>query len=100
MIQPIENNRRKRTARKKNLTDMPKPKPEWAEAFMVLLLAKAGGKVSMPIERLEAFSKIKRGNATEMSYNKETKMVTLSLPEKLKVKLPVIAVPKKRIITR
>jgi len=63
---------------------------------MVLLLARAGGKASMSLERLEAFSKIRGGNATNISYDDDTKMVTLSLP--IKVKKPVIALPDKRII--
>ena len=64
---------------------------------MVLLLARAGGKASMSLERLEAFSKIRGGNATNISYDDDTKMVTLSLPD-IKVKKPVIALPDKRII--
>ncbi len=73
------------------------PKPQWAEAFMLFLLAKAGGKANLSIEQLDAFSKIQGGNSTELTYDEDTKKVTLSLAVDFKV--PEIVVPKKKIIT-
>lgn len=66
---------------------------------MILLLAKAGGKVSMSMDRLDAYSKVKGGDATNLSYDEETKMVTLSLHPKAKVKPSKVFVPEKRLIT-
>ncbi len=94
MIRPIKDKRREKAAKK----NMPKPQPEWAEAFMIFLLAKAGGSASLSLEKLKAFSKIKGGKATELSYDAETKKVTLSLHEKVKGKKPVIMLPDKRMI--
>ncbi|KKN73459.1 hypothetical protein LCGC14_0400340 [marine sediment metagenome] len=97
MIRPIED---KKPRKKRHDNKKLQPKPHWAEAFMVLLLAKTGGKVSLSIEQLDAFSKVKGDDATNISYDEETEMVTLSLPEKVKIKLmPIIAVPGKEIIT-
>lgn len=64
---------------------------------MVLLLAKTGGSVSMSVERLDAFSKIKGGNATNLSIDEKTKIVTLSLPPEAKIKPSKVFVPEKRL---
>lgn len=75
------------------------PKPQWAEAFMVLLLAKTGGSVSLSLEQLEEFSKLSGGDTTELSYDEEAEMVTLNLLVKAKkAKKSKILVPEKRII--
>ncbi len=93
MIQPIKNNRRKNAAKK-----IPQACPEWAEAFMILLLAKAGGKVSLSLDKLKVFSGIQGEPATKLDYDEETKTVTLSLHEKLEIKKSEIITFEKRII--
>jgi hypothetical protein len=96
MIRPAKDRKRRKKAEAKR--KQANPQVEWAEAFMVLLLAKAGSKVSMSLETLEKYSEIKSGQPTELSYDQETGMVTLSLVD---VKLPdkLIIVPKTKIIT-
>lgn len=81
MVKPIKNTRRINAAKK-----IPQPEAAWAEAFMILLLAKAGGKVSLSLDRLKAFTGIKSEPATELDYDEETKTVTLQLNKKLQIK--------------
>lgn len=90
MIKPIENNK------KRKKPQGPTPQPEWAEAFMVLLLAKTGGSATLSFERLKEFSKIKGCKATEISFDYEKKTVTVSLP---KIEMPNIEVITNKIIT-
>lgn len=94
MVKPIK--KRKNAAEK-----IPKPDPAWAEAFMILLLAKAGGKVSLSLDRLKVFTGIQGEAATQLYYDEETKMVTLKLHEKLliKEKKSNILTLEKRLIT-
>lgn len=94
MIKPVKNTRRINAAKK-----APEPDPAWAEAFMILLLAKAGGKVSMSLDRLKTFAGIQGEAATQLDYDKDTKTVTLKLHEKLQIKKSEIITPDKRIIT-
>lgn len=90
MIQPIKNNK------KRKKPQGPTPQPEWAEAFMVLLLAKTGGKATLSFEQLKKFSKIKACKATAISFDYEKKTVTISLP---KIEMPNIEVITNKIIT-
>ena len=96
MVKPIKDNRRKNAAKK-----IPEANPAWAEAFMILLLAKAGGKVSLSLDKLKVFSGIQGEPATRLDYDEENKIVTLSLHEKLKIKIKKsnILTPEKKIIT-
>lgn len=73
----------------------PTPKPQWVEAFMIFLLAKAGGSATLSLDRLNIFSTIKGETAPKLSYNEDEKTVTLSLPE---IEISSIIVPEKRII--
>lgn len=82
MVKPIKNTRRINAAKK-----IPQPEAAWAEAFMILLLAKTEeGKVSLSLDKLKAFTGIKGEPATELDYDEETRVVTLQLNKKLKIK--------------
>lgn len=93
MIRPIIDKRRKRAARKK----IPAPKPEWVEAFMILLLHKTGGTLTISFADLERFGQLKSNNKTLISFDPDNKTVTIRAPE---IKLPErIVTPKSEIIT-
>lgn len=91
MVKQIIDKRRKR-ARRKNL---PQPKPEWAEAFLILLLHKMGGALTVSMKTLENFEKLQKNNKTLMSFDPDNQSVTIRAPE-----IKKIAVPKKKIITK
>lgn len=92
MIRPAKDRKRRaKAAKARKLT----PKPEWVEAFMVLLLAKAGGKVGLHIDILEKYCGMEGGNPTKLEYDEDTKIVTISLPIEKKSE---IVVPKARLI--
>ena len=57
------------------------PKPEWAEAFMILLLHKTGGSLTVSLADLERLSKSKTNNRTQMSIDREAETATLCAPE-------------------
>jgi len=97
MIRPAKDRKKKLRRRKKanSLPDgTPKPKPEWAEAFLVFLLAKVGGSVSLSAEQLDRYSSINSDNSTKLEY--DDGVVTLSL-DGLRIKKSSIFVPKRRI---
>ena len=96
MVKQIKNTRRINADKK-----IPQPDPAWVEAFMILLLAKAGGKVSLSLDRLKAFTGIQGEPATQLDYDEETRVVTLKLHEKLtiKEKKSSILTLEKKIIT-
>ena len=97
MIRPIKDKRRARAAKKKDLNGLPKPKPEWVEAFMILLLYKTGGTLTVSMKSLENFEKLKKNNKTLISYDPDNETVTIRAPE---VKLPErIITPRTKIIT-
>ena len=81
MIQPIKDNRRKRFKKKNPFM----PKPEWVEAFLILLLHKTGGTLTVSLKTLENFGKLKEHNKTLMSYDPDNKLITIRAPE---VELP------------
>ena len=83
MIIPIKDKRRARAAKKKVLNGMPSPKPEWAEAFMILLLNKTGGSLTVSIKSLENFEKLKKNNKTLISYDHDNETITIMAPEKI-----------------
>ena len=105
MIQPAKDRKRERKRRAKAKTNAVfaqadqdlREQAVWAEAFMVLLLAKAGGSISISKEKLAAYNKIRYGMPTKLTCDEETGMVTLSLVD---VKLPdnLIVVPEKKLI--
>jgi len=83
VIKPIKDKRRARAAKKKELNGMPSPKPEWAEAFMILLLNKTGGSLTVSIKSLENFEKLKKNNKTLISYDHDNETITIMAPEKI-----------------
>ena len=106
MIKRIENVRRKNVAKKGLFT----PKPEWAEAFMILLLRRgcyhldcpnrdpsldADATLTVSVADLKAFEKLKSNNRTTLSFDPEKQTVTLKAP---KIKMPKIITPDKKII--
>jgi hypothetical protein len=96
MIQQIKDKRRKRAARKQLLEGMPTPKPEWVEAFLILLLHKTGGTLTVSVADLERFERLKTNNKTIMTYDNDSQTITLVAPE---MTMPEIVTPSKKIIT-
>lgn len=90
MIKPIKDKRLARAMKKA----MPSPKPEWAEAFMILLLHKTGGSLTVSIKSLENFEKLKTNNKTLFSYDPENETITLTAPERILKPLTNIGVGK------
>lgn len=103
MIIPIKNRRRKKVV----LT----PKPEWAEAFLILLLRRGckclecprrdpplsmDATLTVKVEDLKKFEKLKSNNRTSISFDEDKQTVTLKAPE---IKLPTkkIVVVKRKI---
>ena len=95
MIQPIIDKRRKRAARKKACSGLPQPKPEWVEAFLILLLHKTGGALTVSMKTLKNFEKLEKDNKTLISFDPDNQTVTIRAPEVKK-----IFVPEKKIITK
>ena len=94
---PTKDKRRARAAKKKAAEGAPTPKPEWAEAFMILLLHKTGGSLTVSVADLERFERLKANKKTQISFDPENQTVTITAPE---MKLPkVIEVPRPDIIT-
>lgn len=93
-----KNTRRINAAKKKAkaLGGMPAPKPEWIEAFLILLLHKTGGMLKVPIKSLQKFEQLKTNNKTIFSYDAINDAVVLMAPE---IEMPLITVPKPKIIT-
>ena len=77
---------------------MPSPKPEWVEAFMILLLHKTGGTLTVSCKSLENFEKLKKNNKTLISYDTNNETITIMAPE-IKINEMKIGVPKRKIIT-
>ncbi len=93
MVKPIIDKRRQRAAKKHRL----KPKPCWVEAFLILLLHKAGGTLTVSLKSLAKFEKLKENNRTLMSYDPDNELITIRAPE---IKLPEnLVLPEKKIIT-
>lgn len=65
--------------RKRN--KMPAFKPEYVEAFMIMMLHKIGGSQTLTIEMLEAFSAASEGKKTIFSYDADTKSITIAAPD-------------------
>ncbi len=79
MIQPIKDNRRANAAKK--AIKALQPKACWAEAFMILMLHKTGGSLTVSLKSLEKFEALKSDNKTVLSYDKDNKTVTITAPE-------------------
>ena len=78
MIQPIKDKRRGLPKKK---VEAIVPKPEWVEAFLILLLHKTGGTLTVSLKSLENFGKLKEHNKTLMSYDPDNKLITIRAPE-------------------
>ena len=74
----------------------PKPKPEWIEAILILLLHKTGGAFRVSIKSLNKFMELKTNNKTIFEISPDKKYVTLMAPE---IQVKRIKVRKKKIIT-
>ncbi len=90
MIRLIKDKRRARAAKKQE----PSPKPEWAEAFMILLLHKTGGTLTVSIKSLENFGKLTKNNKTLISYDPDNETITIRAPEVILKPLTNIGVGK------
>lgn len=78
MVQRIKDRKQRRP--KKNDSTI-RPKPEWVEAFLILLLHKTGGTLTVSLKSLENFGKLKKHNKTLMSYDPDSKLITIRAPE-------------------
>lgn len=83
-MKPTESDRNKKR-RRKAAVGIPEPKADWVEAFLILLLHKTGGQLTVSMAALERFGKLKSHNKTLMSYDPDLKTVTIRAPE---MKLP------------
>ena len=90
MVKQIKNVRRINADKKR-----PIPKPEWVEAFLILLLHKSGGPLVVSWKDLKKFEELKIGDKTQMSWDDENKTVIITAPE---MNLPKIK--KKGLIKR
>ena len=87
------------------------PKPEWVEAYLILLLRRGckclecpqrdpplsmDATLTVKVEDLKKFEKLKSNNRTSLSFDAENQTVTLKAP---KIKLPkkTIVVPDKKV---
>lgn len=80
MIKLIKDKRRARAAKKKGKLT---PKPSWAEAFMILLLHKTGGSLTVSIKSLENFERLTKNNKTLISYDSDNETITIRAPERI-----------------
>lgn len=98
VIQPRK--RRKRKPHKKYrgaAKNMPEFKPEWINAFIIMLLHKTGGSQSITLTQLKAFDEVSTDKQPDFSWNGETQTFTITAPEYV---MPVISVPPKpKLIT-
>ena len=90
----IKNVRRDNAAKKRS-----KPKPEWVQAFLIVLLHEVAilkqqltGKphtpeITLTLDDLKRFEALKGGNKTSLTFDKVAETVTLTAP---KVKLPEV----------
>jgi len=109
MIRAIKDKRRARAAKKRGILT---PKPEWVEAFLILLLRRSCNclmchlrepslsqepTLTVKISDLKKFELLKANNRTSISFDSENQTVTLKAPE---IKMPEkkIVVPKSKII--
>lgn len=76
---------------------MPKFKPEWINAFIVLMLHKIGGTQAVTLSQLEAYDKVEKGKDPIFAWNEELKAFMITAPEYV---LPAIELPPKpKLIT-
>jgi hypothetical protein len=83
MIQSIKDRRRGKLGKKEHskVAGQPIARPEWVEAFLILLLHKTGGTLTVSLKKLENFGKLKKHNKTLMSYDPDSKLITIRAPE-------------------
>jgi hypothetical protein len=80
MVKQVKDKRRKNAKKKKF-----EPKPEWVQAFMIYLLHKNGGSLTLPLKSLRMFEALKSANLTDLTYDEVAETVTITAPE---AKLP------------
>ncbi len=76
--------RRKRKPRKKYrgaAKNMPEFKPEWINAFIILLLHKTGGSQSISLKQLKAFDEVVKDKQPIFAWDGETQTFTITAPE-------------------
>ena len=76
MIQPIKDNRHKNAEKKKF-----KPEPCLVQAFMILLLHKNGGSLTVSLADLRRFEALGSDNKTKLTFDKVKETVTITAPE-------------------
>lgn len=88
---------RKKKKRAQLKSDMPEFKPEWVNAFLIMMLYKIGGVQALTLKQLQAYDKTKEGKEPEFSYDPELKAFVLKSPD---YDMPIkLELPKKKIIT-
>jgi hypothetical protein len=70
----------------------PTPNAKWVQAFMIMLLHKVGGKLTLSFDDLKRFEGLAGDNMTSLDFDDVARTVTIRAPE---YKLP----DKKKIIT-
>lgn len=87
--------RKKRKPRKRYrgaAKNMPEFKPEWINAFIIILLHKVGGSQSMTLAQLQKFDDVATGKQPNFSWDGDTQTFTITAPE---YTLKLIEVPEK-----
>ena len=69
----------------------PTPKPEWVQAFMIMLLHKVGGSLTLSFDDLARFEALQANKQTSLDFDDVARTVTVRAPE---YKLP----EKKKVI--
>ena len=80
MVRREKDNRRKNAV--KNL-----PKPCWAQAFMIILLHKTGGNLTVSLADLKRFEALEGDNQTKLTFDKVAETVTITAPEMIMPKI-------------
>lgn len=57
------------------------PKPCWVQAFIIYLLHKNGGSMTLPLKSLKKFEAMKGDNKTIMDFDEVAETVTITAPE-------------------
>ena len=93
VLQPRK--RRKRNPHKKYrgaAKNMPEFKPEWINAFLIMLLHKVGGSQSITLEQFKAYDEVSADKQPIFAWDGETQTFTITAPEYV---VPVIEIPAK-----
>jgi len=89
---------KKRRIEDANQAARPVPSPKWVQAFLIMLLHKNGGSLTMSFDDLARFEALEGDNQTSLSYDDVKRTVTVTAPEMIMPDKKII-VPDKRVIS-